>query len=407
MAERPAGRCRRRFRGPRPRRRAAAQQPSSSSSPAGPPTTRTCRRGSGRGRTARRKFAASTACLSRSRIARRSAGPWWRSKGSEPPGPSTASIPAAEAGAGRPGSRGCRPRPRTAGRRPPGRTGPRLTQSADARGMPSISATAAVSSSPAPAATTLLPGPITSIVPAPRSTTTASSRPPGVVRAPSRAAAGSLTGPGPAPGAGRPGRTRRPRHPRGSARRPAPPGRCCPAGRWPPRPRPPGPPRTGRRARWPGTGAERRTCPPARRPSRGHAARSGRRPSPRSAPTVRPGSRTRRGARAAGPTTALAWSASARLSGGRVTRLGISRGSEAERAERNRIGQDPQGVAGRAHLDRQQRAGRRRGRVTWSITGRPPGSRLATSTPSSPATSTAPILIPAASKARSRAAASS
>ena len=60
--------------------------------------------------------------------------------------------------------------------------------------MPSISATAAVSSSPAPAATTLAPGPITSTVPAPRSTTIASSRAPGVVMAPRRAAAGSVTG---------------------------------------------------------------------------------------------------------------------------------------------------------------------------------------------------------------------
>ena len=65
---------------------------------------------------------------------------------------------AAEAGAGT--SRKPR-RPSSPSNRCPPSTrthGPRLTQSADARGMPSISATAAVSSSPAPAATTLPPG---------------------------------------------------------------------------------------------------------------------------------------------------------------------------------------------------------------------------------------------------------
>ena len=106
-------------------------------------------------------------------------------------------MPAAEAGAGI--SRKPRVPSSASNRCPPSsRTqGPRLTQSAAAREMPSISATAAVSSSPAPAATTLrpvAPPPITSMVPAPRSTTTASSRAPGVVRAPSRAAAGSVTG---------------------------------------------------------------------------------------------------------------------------------------------------------------------------------------------------------------------
>ena len=176
--------------------------PSSSSSPAGPPTTRTCAGSWPSVRTARRKFAASTASLSRSRIARHSPGPWWRSNGSQPPGPSTASMPAAEAGAGT--SRKPLVPSSASNRRPPSiRThGPRLTQSAAARGMPSISATAAVSSSPAPAATTLAPitsppitsPPITSMVPASRSTTTASLRAPGVVRAPSRAAAGSATG---------------------------------------------------------------------------------------------------------------------------------------------------------------------------------------------------------------------
>src|SRR5580693_7047593 len=60
--------------------------------------------------------------------------------------------------------------------------------------MPSVSATAAVSRSPAPAATTSDSALITSMVPAPRSTTTACGRAPGVVSAPRRAAAGSLAG---------------------------------------------------------------------------------------------------------------------------------------------------------------------------------------------------------------------
>ena len=60
-----------------------------------------------------------------------------------------------------------------------------------ARGTRKVSATAVVSRSPAPAATTSPSGAITSTVPAPRSTTTASGRAPGVVRVPSLAAAGS------------------------------------------------------------------------------------------------------------------------------------------------------------------------------------------------------------------------
>jgi hypothetical protein len=38
--------------------------------------------------------------LSRSLMARHSPGPRWRSNGSQPPGPSTASMPAADGGAG-------------------------------------------------------------------------------------------------------------------------------------------------------------------------------------------------------------------------------------------------------------------------------------------------------------------
>jgi hypothetical protein len=170
---------------------------------------------------ARRRLAARIAILSRSLIARHSPGVWRRSNGSRPPGPSTASIPAEDAGA----LAARKPRlPSSASNRWPPSTrmqGPRFTQSAAARGMPSVCATAAVSRSPAPAATTQSAGPITSTVPAPRSTTSASARAPGVVRAPARAAAGSVIrrrrgAPGSSPG--RPAAGSRPRDATSNAR---------------------------------------------------------------------------------------------------------------------------------------------------------------------------------------------
>jgi len=93
--------------------------------------------------------------------------------------------------------------------------------------MPRISATAAVSSSPAPPADAA-PGPDDVDGCGPQVDHDRSSTAPGVVRAPSRAAAGSLTGPLTGTSSRSPRTTRHPRRrPHGSARRPAPPGRAA------------------------------------------------------------------------------------------------------------------------------------------------------------------------------------
>ena len=107
--------------------------PSSSSSPAGPPTTRTCRIVP-EGPHGPPEILGQHGELGPQPDGPPLTRPWWRSNGSRPPGPSTTSIPAAEAGAltsRKPwlpslASNRCPPSTR--------RQGPRLTQSAAARG---------------------------------------------------------------------------------------------------------------------------------------------------------------------------------------------------------------------------------------------------------------------------------
>ena len=78
---------------------------------------------------------------------------------------------------------------------------------------------------------------------------------------------------------------------RGRGRRPAPPGRGCPAGRWRPRPPRRGPPRTGRPPRPPQAVPNARTAPTGQPVSRAQAARSGSRPPPAAPSTARPARR--------------------------------------------------------------------------------------------------------------------
>ena len=229
--------------------------------------------------------------------------------------------------------------------------------------MPSISATAAVSSSPAPAATTLPPDPMTSIVPAPRSTTTASSRPPGVVRAPSRAAAGSLTGswtgtpsrsPSTDPASSSPARLSEATR----TARPVLPCRAVAASAAAARST------ANRSSTSLATASVPYACmaPTGQPASRGHAARSVRRPSPAVSTHGSAGPSDAPGARGQQADHGIGLVGQHPAQRGRVTRLGISQRVQAEAgAERNRVGQHPQGVPGRAHLDREHPA--RGGRV--------------------------------------------
>ena len=321
---------------------------------------------------ARWKFAASTASLSRSRMARHSPGAWRRSNGSRPPGPSTTSIPAAEAGA----RTARKPRlPSSASNRwPPStrRHGPRLTQSAAARGMPSVSATAAVSSSPAPARHHVgrpprsrrwcpRPGP----------------RPPR--RAGRRAWSARPAGRRPARSAGRsPGRPSRPAEQSGGRRDQRRPGRG--RGRRPATARPVLPRRavaasaaaarsTANRSSTsasPEAVPNTRTAPTGQPAMRAQAARSGtRRPSASThgssgpapaAPAIRP----------AGPRRRWSSRARARLT---VTASPASRRRARAGRQRHRVGQQVKRVAGRAHLDREQRHAAAAAASTWSMTG--------------------------------------